>query len=35
MELGTMLSIISLSTLLLTISGLSIRDWLEARRDRG
>ena len=35
LELGTILTIVSLSALILTILGLSIRDWLEGRRDRG
>ncbi len=32
MELGTVLTIVSISALILTIVGLSIRDWVEARR---
>jgi hypothetical protein len=34
MDVGDILSVISISTLLLTIGGLSLRDWMNARRDR-
>lgn len=34
MELSTLLTTFSISTLILTIIGLSIRDWIIARRSR-
>jgi hypothetical protein len=32
MELGTILTVVSISALILTIVGLSVRDWILARR---
>ena len=34
LDLSALLTIVSLSTLLLTIVGLLIRDWVIARRDQ-